>query len=104
MRSAPPTAAYDPYGAAEHRGPQLYVRNVLVAEEAPELLPAFLRFVRGVVDAPDLPLTVPRESLQSDARIEMMRRQLTRKVLAALDDLATSALDRYATCWDQFGA
>jgi molecular chaperone HtpG len=100
----PPAAPYDPYGAAEHRGPQLYVRNVLVAEDFPDLLPAFLRFVRGVVDAPDLPLTVSRESLQSDARIEVMRRQLTRKVLAALDDLATSAPDRYATCWDQFGA
>ena len=86
----PSRAPYDPYAAAAHRGPQLYVRNVLVDEDVPDLLPEFLRFVRDVVDA-DLPLTVSRESLQSDARIEVMRRQLTRKVLAALDDLSSSA-------------
>lgn len=99
----PPTAPADPYAAAAQHGPRLYVRNVLLVEDCSELLPAYLRFVRGVVDAPDLPLTLSRENIQSDPRIELIRRQLTRKLLSALEDLSTADPGRYRGFWAQFG-
>lgn len=99
----PPTAPPDPYAGSVHHGPRLYVRNVLVVEDCSDLVPSYLRFVRGVVDAPDLPLTLSRESVQSDPRIDLIRRQVTRKVLAALEDLATDEPEKYAGFWAQFG-
>lgn len=96
----PPTAPSDYAAANTHHGPRLYVRNVLVVEDCTDLVPTYLRFVRGVVDAPDLPLTLSRENIQSDPRIDLIRRQVTRKVLGALEDLEDS---KYATFWAQFG-
>jgi molecular chaperone HtpG len=96
----PPSAPSDPYTAAQHHGPRLYVRNVLVVEDCSDLVPAYLRFVRGVVDAPDLPLTLSRESVQADPRIDLIRRQITKKVLGALEDLEP---EKYAGFWGQFG-
>jgi molecular chaperone HtpG len=97
----PPTAPSDFTAANTHHGPRLYVRNVLVVEDCTDLVPPYLRFVRGVVDAPDLPLTLSRENIQSDPRIDLIRRQLTKKMLSALEDLEP---EKYAGFWEQFGA
>jgi molecular chaperone HtpG len=82
---------------------QLYARRVLVIENCDSLLPQYLRFVRGVVDSEDLPLNVSREMLQENKSLAAIRRQLTRKVLKTLADLAESDADKYAKLWAEFG-
>ncbi len=83
---------------------QLYARRVLVMENCDTLLPQYLRFVRGVVDSEDLPLNVSREMLQEHKSLAAIRRQLTRKVLKLLSELAESDADKYAKLWAEFGA
>jgi molecular chaperone HtpG len=68
------------------------------------LLPQYLRFVRGVVDSEDLPLNVSREMLQEHKSLAAIRRQLTRKVLKLLSDLAEQDAEKYAKLWTEFGA
>ena len=76
-------------GTATHRhGIKLYVRRVFIMDDAEQLLPAYLRFVRGVVDSSDLPLNVSREILQESRDIEAIRAGCTKRVLALLEDLA----------------
>ncbi|MFV8753352.1 molecular chaperone HtpG [Nannocystaceae bacterium ST9] len=82
---------------------QLYARRVLVIENCDTLLPQYLRFVRGVVDSEDLPLNVSREMLQENKSLAAIRRQLTRKVLKQLADLAEQDADKYAKLWAEFG-
>jgi len=83
---------------------KLYVRRVFITDEGTELLPAYLRFLRGVVDSEDLPLNVSREMLQANPMVARMRQQLTRRVLQELSKKATEATDEYAKFWDNFGA
>jgi molecular chaperone HtpG len=83
---------------------KLYVRRVFITEEGTELLPPYLRFLRGVVDSEDLPLNISREMLQSNPMVARMRQQLTRRVLSELTKKATEAPDDYAAFWDNFGA
>lgn len=83
---------------------QLYARRVLVMESCDSLLPQYLRFMRGVVDSEDLPLNVSREMLQEHKSLAAIRRQLTRKVLKLLADLAESDADKYAKLWGEFGS
>ena len=83
---------------------QLYARRVLVMESCDTLLPQYLRFMRGVVDSEDLPLNVSREMLQEHKSLSAIRRQLTRKVLKLLADLAESDPDKYGKMWGEFGA
>jgi molecular chaperone HtpG len=83
---------------------QLYARRVLVMESCDTLLPQYLRFMRGVVDSEDLPLNVSREMLQEHKSLSAIRRQLTRKVLKLLADLAESDADKYGKLWGEFGA
>jgi len=82
---------------------QLYARHVLVMESCDKLLPTYLRFVRGVVDSEDLPLNVSREMLQEHQSLAAIRRQLTRKVLKQLEDLAKDDPAKYAKLWAEFG-
>ncbi len=82
---------------------QLYARRVSVIENCDTLLPQYLRFVRGVVDSEDLPLNVSREMLQENKSLAAIRRQLTRKVLKQLTDLAEQDADKYAKLWGEFG-
>jgi molecular chaperone HtpG len=82
---------------------QLYARRVMVMENCDALLPQYLRFMRGVVDSEDLPLNVSREMLQEHKSLSAIRRQLTRKVLKLLADLAESDADKYAKLWAEFG-
>ncbi len=83
---------------------QLFARRVLVIENCDTLLPQYLRFVRGVVDSEDLPLNVSRETLQENKSLAAIRRQLTRKVLKQLADLAEQDADKYAKLWAEFGS
>ncbi len=82
---------------------KLYVRRVFITDDCQELLPAWLRFVRGVVDSEDLPLNVSREMLQKNPMLARMRGQLARRVLGELAKKAKDAPDEYATFWDNFG-
>lgn len=89
----------------EHRrGLQLHARRVLIMEECRELMPEYLRFVRGLVDSPDLPLNVSRESIQEDRLLQAMRRQLTRRVLAELAERLAADRPAYERFWEAFGA
>ena len=83
---------------------KLYVRRVFITDEGTELLPPYLRFLRGVVDSEDLPLNISREMLQSNPVIARMRRQLTGRVLSELQKKASEAPEEYAKFWDNFGA
>ncbi|WP_399881047.1 molecular chaperone HtpG [Streptomyces sp. BBFR51] len=100
----PAHAPHDLYTQGYQRGVQLYVKRVFIMDDCEELLPPYLRFVKGVVDAQDLSLNVSREILQQDRHIRMIQRRLTKKVLATVKDLMASAPDRYATFWREFGA
>jgi molecular chaperone HtpG len=82
---------------------KLYVRRVFITDES-EMLPPYLRFLRGVVDSEDLPLNISREMLQSNPMVARMRQQLTRRVLSELQKKATDAPEEYAKFWDNFGA
>jgi molecular chaperone HtpG len=96
-----PMDLYDP----ERKGHvKLYVRRVLVSEQAEGVLPPWLRFLRGVVDSEDLPLNVSREMLQSNPMVAKIRQGLTKRVLDALAAKAKDEPEAYATLWDSFGA
>jgi molecular chaperone HtpG len=83
---------------------KLYVRRIFITDEGTELVPAYLRFLRGIVDSEDLPLNISREMLQSNPMVARIRQQLTRRVLGELGKKATEAADEYAKFWDNFGA
>lgn len=82
---------------------RLHVKKMFVTEDLKELLPLYLRFVRGVVDSEDLPLNVSRETLQHNALIPKIRKQLVRKILELLEDLAKNQPEKYAAFWKEFG-
>jgi molecular chaperone HtpG len=99
----PSRAPFDLWDRRERRGLKLYVRRVFIMDDAEQLLPAYLRFVRGVVDSNDLPLNVSREILQESRDIEAIRAGCTKRVLSLLEDLAENAKDKYAAFWKEFG-
>jgi molecular chaperone HtpG len=82
---------------------QLFARRVMVMESCDKLLPAYLRFMRGVVDSEDLPLNVSREMLQENKNLSAIRRQLTRKTLRLLSDTAKEDRERYEKVFEEFG-
>src|SRR6476646_10667732 len=84
-------------------GLHLYVRRVLIMEHCEDLLPAYLRFVRGVVDSSDLPLNVSRQRLQEDRHIAQIRKWLTRKVLDSFEDMLKNEAETYDKFWKNFG-
>ncbi len=99
----PKRAPFDLWDRDHRRGLKLYVRRVFVMDEAQQLLPPYLRFVRGVVDANDLPLNVSREILQQSRDVDTIRAGCTKRVLGLLEELAEKEKDRYATFWTTFG-
>jgi molecular chaperone HtpG len=99
----PSLAPYDLYMRDARGGVQLYVRRVFIMDNCEALMPEYLRFVRGVVDAQDLSLNISREILQRDRHIQLMRRRLVRKVLSTVKDLMSADAQRYATFWREFG-
>ncbi|MGV9990800.1 molecular chaperone HtpG [Streptomyces sp. NPDC003374] len=99
----PAHAPHDLFTRDFRRGLQLYVKRVLIMDDCEALLPPYLRFVKGVVDAADLSLNVSREILQQDRHIELMRRRLTKKVLSTVKEMMAKDRDRYTTFWREFG-
>jgi len=84
-------------------GLQLYVRKVLIMENCEDLLPRYLRFVKGMVDSSDLPLNISRQRLQEDRHIAQIRKWLTRKVVDTLADISENDKETYNTFWEHFG-
>jgi molecular chaperone HtpG len=84
-------------------GLKLYVRRVLIVERSPDLLPRYLRFMRGVVDSPDLPLNVSREMLQHDRQIRQIRKGLVKKVLDSFEGMKKNENEKYLALWKEFG-
>lgn len=99
----PSKAPMDLWNRDRKAGIKLYVRRVFIMDEAESLMPAYLRWVKGVVDSADLPLNVSRELLQESRDVKAIREGNTRRVLTMLDDLAKDA-DKYATFYAEFGA
>jgi molecular chaperone HtpG len=104
----PSSAPFDLWDRERRHGLKLYVRRVFIMEDSGNLLPNYLRFVRGVVDSSDLPLNVSREMLQQSKDVEAIRSGCVKKVLGLLEDLAQNEepaeKEKYATFWKQFGA
>ena len=99
----PAHAPFDMWDRHARHGIKLYVRRVFIMDDAEQLMPSYLRFVRGVVDSSDLPLNVSREILQESKDIEAIRKGCTSKVLGLLADLAENDKEKYATFWAEFG-
>ena len=99
----PSRAPQDLYMQDRKRGVQLYVKRVFIMDDCEALMPEYLRFVKGVVDAADLSLNVSREALQQDRQIQLMRRRLVKKVLSTVKDMMSDNAERYATFWKEFG-
>ncbi len=99
----PARAPFDLWDREHRHGVKLYVRRVFIMDDAEQLLPTYLRFVRGVVDSSDLPLNVSREILQESKDVETIRKGCINKVLGLLEDLAENQKDKYAAFWKEFG-
>lgn len=99
----PAQAPFDLWDRRHQHGLKLYVRRVFIMDDAEHLLPAYLRFVRGVVDSNDLPLNVSRELLQESRDVKAIREGCTKRILGLLEDLAENRTDDYAKFWAEFG-
>lgn len=99
----PSRAPFDMWNSNRRYGVKLYVRRVFIMDDAEQLMPPYLRFVRGVVDSNDLPLNVSREILQHNRVIETIKAGATKKVLGLLEDMAANEPEKYASFWKEFG-
>ena len=99
----PARAPFDMWNRDRRYGVKLYVKRVFIMDDAEQLMPAYLRFIRGVIDSNDLPLNVSREILQHNRLIETMKSNATKKVLGMLSDLANKEPEKYQTFWETFG-
>jgi molecular chaperone HtpG len=99
----PKRVPFDLFEREQKRGIQLYVRRVFIMDKAAELLPPYLRFMRGLVDTADLPLNVSRELLQNNRTVEKIKSALVRRSLELLEDLAAEKPAEYAEFWKSFG-
>ncbi|MEX0959925.1 MAG: molecular chaperone HtpG [Burkholderiales bacterium] len=99
----PSRAPFDLWDREHRHGIKLYVKRIFIMDDAEHLMPAYLRFVRGVVDSNDLPLNISREILQESKDVEAIRKGCVNKVLGLLEDLAENRKDDYAKFWTEFG-
>jgi molecular chaperone HtpG len=99
----PSHAPFDLFQRDGRRGVQLHVKRVFIMDDCEALMPHYLRFVKGVVDAHDLSLNLSREILQRDRQIQVVRRRLVRKVLTTVQEMMANHPDRYQTFWTEFG-
>jgi len=99
----PSKAPYDLYHSEKANGLSLYVKRVFIMSDCKELLPTYLRFVRGIVDSEDLPLNVSREILQKNAVIQKINKAATKKVLQLLETMAKEDKEKYGKFWKEFG-
>jgi molecular chaperone HtpG len=100
----PKRKPFDMDGTARRRGVRLFVKRVFIMDDCEELLPPWLRFVRGVVDSDDLPLNVSRELLQDSAVVRSIRKHVVKKTLDLLEKLSKDKPEDYLTLWKNFGA
>ena len=100
----PSTRPFDLFDPARQHRVKLYVRRIFITEEAEDLLPSYLRFLRGVIDSEDLPLNVSREMLQNNPLLRKIRAGVVKRVLSELRKKAEKAPEDYAAFWDNFGA
>lgn len=99
----PARAPFDIWDRHQRHGVKLYVRRVFIMDDAEQLMPAYLRFVRGVIDSNDLPLNVSREILQESRDVKAIREGSTKRVLGLLEELAETRQEDYAKFWAEFG-
>ena len=99
----PQRAPFDLWDRDHRHGVKLYVRRVFIMDDAEQLLPAYLRFARGVVDSNDLPLNVSREILQESKDVEAIRKGCVNRLLGLIEDLAENQPEKFATFWKEFG-
>jgi molecular chaperone HtpG len=99
----PAQAPYDLFYHGYQGGLRLYAKRVMVMENCAELLPGYLRFIKGVIDSADLPLNISRQTLQQDRHVTQIRKWLTKKILDALTGLFEKDYDNYLKFWGQFG-
>jgi len=103
----PSHAPFDLWNRERRGGLKLYVKRVFIMDDAEQLLPSYLRFIKGVVDSSDLPLNVSREILQESRDVRSIREGVTKRVLSMLEELASAETDegkaKYVTFWKEFG-
>ena len=99
---APSTKPFDLFEPARKGKVKLYVRRVFITDDA-DLLPAYLRFIRGVVDSEDLPLNISREMLQNNPQLAQIRKAVTSRVVGELEQLGDKGPENFARIWDAFG-
>jgi molecular chaperone HtpG len=99
----PKRAPFDMFERDAKRGVKLYVKRVFIMDDVEQLLPSYLRFVRGVIDSADLPLNVSREILQESRDVRTIREGSTKRILSLLEDMAENKPEDYATFWKEFG-
>jgi molecular chaperone HtpG len=99
----PQHAPFDLWDRDHRHGVKLYVQRVFIMDDAEQLMPAYLRFIRGVIDSNDLPLNISREILQQSKVVEAIRGGAVKRVLSQLEELAGNDADKYAKFWKEFG-
>jgi len=99
----PSHAPYDMWQQEVKHGLKLYVKRVFIMDDATQFLPRYLRFVKGIVDASDLPLNVSREILQDNKQVESIKGACTKRVLGMLEKMSTQDKETYQKFWDEFG-
>ncbi|HEX3683934.1 MAG TPA: molecular chaperone HtpG [Bryobacteraceae bacterium] len=99
----PAKAPYDLFYVGFEPGLRLYAKRVMIMEKCEDLLPHYLRFIRGIVDAADLPLNISRQRLQQDHHIALIRKRVTRKILDTLQELFDKDYEKYLKVWEEFG-
>ncbi|MDO9423696.1 MAG: molecular chaperone HtpG [Methylobacter sp.] len=99
----PSRAPFDMWDRDTKHGVKLYIRKVFITDDAEQLMPRYLRFIRGIIDANSLPLNVSREILQQSKQIRTIKSGAVKKVLGMLEDLAKTDQEKYETFWAQFG-
>ena len=99
----PGRAPFDLYDRERRHGIKLYVKRVFIMDDAEQLMPQYLRFVRGIIDSADLPLNVSREILQASREIDGIKAGSVKKVLGLLEEMAENDPEKYARFWKEFG-
>jgi molecular chaperone HtpG len=99
----PQRAPFDLWDREHRHGIKLYVRRVFIMDDAEQLMPPYLRFVRGIIDSNDLPLNVSREILQQSRDVQTIRSASIKRVLSLVEDLAAHQPEKFATFWQEFG-
>jgi molecular chaperone HtpG len=99
----PSRAPFDLWDRNSRHGVKLYVRRIFIMDDAEQLMPSYLRFIRGIVDSSDLPLNISREILQQNKHIDTIRSGSVKKVLGLLEDMAKNEAEKYSKFWKEFG-